>query len=41
MQSDNPEDIAELQWRLSTPLSTLLLALLGVLLSRTTPRQGK
>ncbi len=41
MQSDNPEDIAELQWRMSTPLSTLLLALLGVLLSRTTPRQGK
>jgi len=41
MQSDNLEDIAELQWRLSTPLSTLLLALLGVLLSRTTPRQGK
>jgi lipopolysaccharide export system permease protein len=41
MQSNNLEDIAELQWRLSTPLSTLLLALLGVLLSRTSPRQGK
>lgn len=41
MQSDNLEDIAELQWRMSTPLTTLLLALLGVLLSRTTPRQGK
>jgi lipopolysaccharide export system permease protein len=41
MQSDNLEDIAELQWRFSTPLSTLLLALLGVLLSRTSPRQGK
>jgi lipopolysaccharide export system permease protein len=39
--SDAPEDIAELQWRFSTPLSTLLLALLGVPLSRTTPRQGK
>jgi lipopolysaccharide export system permease protein len=39
--SDRLEDIAELQWRLSTPLSTLLLALLGVPLSRTTSRQGK
>ena len=35
------EDIAELQWRLSTPLSTILLALLGVPLSRSNPRQGK
>lgn len=35
------EDIAELQWRFSTPLSTLLLALLGVPLSRSQPRQGK
>jgi lipopolysaccharide export system permease protein len=34
-------DIAELQWRLSAPISTLLLALLAVPLSRTTPRQGK
>lgn len=30
-----PEDIAELQWRLSTPVSTLLLGFLGVLMSRT------
>lgn len=35
------EDIAELQWRLSTPLTTILLALLGVPLSRSNPRQGK
>jgi lipopolysaccharide export system permease protein len=35
------EDIAELQWRWSTPLSTLLLALLGVPLSKSNPRQGK
>jgi lipopolysaccharide export system permease protein len=41
LSSDSLEDIAELQWRLSTPLSALLLGLLGVLLSRTTPRQGK
>jgi lipopolysaccharide export system permease protein len=41
MRSDKREDIAELQWRLSTAISTILLALLGVPLSRTTPRQGK
>jgi len=34
-------DIAELQWRLSMPISALLLALLAVPLSRTAPRQGK
>ena len=40
-QSDSLEDMAELQWRLSTPLSAILLGLLGVPLSRTNPRQGK
>ena len=35
------EDIAEYQWRLSTPMSTLLLALLGIPLSRTAPGKGK
>jgi lipopolysaccharide export system permease protein len=40
-RSDKSKDIAELQWRLSTPLSTILLALLGVPLSRASPRQGK
>ena len=40
-QSHSPSDIAELQWRLCVPVSTLLLALLGVPLSRTAPRQGK
>ncbi len=35
------EDIAELQWRLSTPVSTILLALLGVPLARSNPRRGK
>ena len=39
--SDAPKDIAELQWRLSAPLATVLLALLAVPLSRTAPRQGK
>jgi lipopolysaccharide export system permease protein len=39
--SERLEDIAEMQWRLSTPLSTLLLALLGVPLSQSNPRRGK
>lgn len=39
--SERLEDIAELQWRFSTPLSTILLALIGVPLSRTDPRKGK
>jgi lipopolysaccharide export system permease protein len=33
--------VAELQWRLSTPLSTVLLSLLAIPLSRTVPRRGK
>lgn len=41
IKSDKLEDIAELQWRLTTPISTLLLALFGVPLSRTNPRKGK
>jgi lipopolysaccharide export system permease protein len=40
-QSTDLDDIAELQWRLSVPLSTVLLALLGVPLSRSNPRKGK
>lgn len=39
--SDLPKDIAELQWRFSTPFSTILLGLLGIPLSRSSPRQGK
>ncbi|MCC6302117.1 MAG: LPS export ABC transporter permease LptF [Gammaproteobacteria bacterium] len=39
--SDDPAAVAELQWRVSMPLSVLLLALLAVPLSRTSPRQGK
>ncbi len=34
-------DAAELHWRLAMPLSTILLALLAVPLSRTNPRQGR
>ncbi|HLZ03965.1 MAG TPA: LptF/LptG family permease, partial [Bradyrhizobium sp.] len=39
--SDAPKDIAEMQWRLSTPFSTLLLGMLGIPLSRAKPRQSK
>jgi lipopolysaccharide export system permease protein len=39
--SGSAADIAELQWRLSTPLSTLLLGMLGIPLSRAKPRQSK
>jgi lipopolysaccharide export system permease protein len=34
-------DIAELQWRLSAPVSAFLLGLLGFPLSRARPREGK
>jgi lipopolysaccharide export system permease protein len=40
-RSEAPPDIAELQWRILAPLSTVLLALLGVPLSRARPREGK
>jgi lipopolysaccharide export system permease protein len=40
-RSRAPEDAAEFQWRLSTPLSTLLLGMLGLLMSRPKPKQGK
>jgi len=39
--SDNPKDMAELQWRLLRPVSALLLAVLAIPLSRTAPRQGR
>ncbi len=39
--SPDPEDIAELHWRVATPLSTLLLVLLAVPLSRTSARKGR
>ena len=40
-QSDRPKEIAEYQWRLSTPLATLLLGLMALPLSRSNPRQGR
>lgn len=41
LESDDLQDAAELQWRLSAPLSVLLLALLAVPLAHTTPRKGR
>ncbi len=41
MASRDPADIAERQWRFSTGLSTLLLAILGAILSRGRPRQNR
>lgn len=41
LMSDKPKDIAELQWRLSTPVATVLLALLAVPISYARPRQSR
>jgi len=40
-RSRRPSDLAELQWRMTTPVTTLLLGVLGVPLSRTPPRRGR
>jgi len=39
--SEDPEDQAELQWRLAAPLTVLLLALVAVPLAHTSPRAGR
>jgi lipopolysaccharide export system permease protein len=39
--SRDPEHIAEFQWRLSVPLSTIILAIFAVPLSRSQPREGR
>lgn len=39
--SDQPRDIAELQWRLSRPIGTILLALIAISFTRASPRQDK
>lgn len=36
-----PSNVAELQWRLSIPITTFVLGLLAVPLSRVTPRKGR
>lgn len=39
--SEDPEDQAELQWRIAAPLTVLLLALIAVPLAHTSPRAGR
>jgi len=41
MRSSDPESRAELAWRVSVPLSILILAVLAVPLGRSSPREGK
>ncbi len=41
LDDPGPDKVAELQWRLSVPLSVLVLAFLAVPLSRAQPRQGR
>ncbi len=41
LDSTGLKQAAELQWRIAMPLSTVLLAVLSVLLSRADPRQGR
>jgi lipopolysaccharide export system permease protein len=40
-RSSEPKDIAEYQWRITTPLATVLLALLAVPLARSAPRESR
>lgn len=41
LQSSDPRDRAELQWRISTPVMALILMLVAVPLARLRPRQGR
>ena len=41
MRSSELEHVAEFQWRIGIPLSTVILAFLAVPLSRTQPRSGR
>ena len=40
-QSSDPKDIAEYQWRITTPIGAVLLALIAVPLSRSAPRESR
>jgi len=40
-KSTRPKDIAEYQWRITTPLATVLLALMAVPLGRSAPRESR
>jgi lipopolysaccharide export system permease protein len=39
--SSDPKDVAEYQWRITTPVATVLLALIAVPLARTAPRESR
>lgn len=41
LMSSSPAETAELHWRIGVPLSTVILAILAVPLSRSQPRQGR
>ena len=41
LNSRDPEHRAELQWRISVPLSTIILAIFAVPLARSQPRAGR
>ena len=41
LRSSDPSDRAELEWRASVPISVLILAILAVPLSRSSPREGR
>jgi lipopolysaccharide export system permease protein len=41
IQSSDPSDRAELQWRISTPVMAMILMLVAVPLARLRPRQGR
>jgi len=41
VNSANPKDIAELQWRIMMPVSLIVLLILAVPLSQSSPRQGR
>jgi lipopolysaccharide export system permease protein len=41
IDSSDPKDLAELEWRVSTPLMTLILMIIAVPLARLRPRQGR
>jgi lipopolysaccharide export system permease protein len=40
-RSLDPKDIAEYQWRITTPVATILLALIAVPLARSAPRESR
>ncbi len=41
LRSSEPDHVAEMQWRLSVPIATVILAILAVPLSRSQPRAGR